>query len=129
MWNVDFSMILKSFTLDRINQLEVALLVALDFSVRVTARSYASYYFKLHAMRGDKGVAADTEGALDMEGAKELEAISKTYEFRTQEELLPKDHRERSHTDWDPVAKSNPASLEQIVTMGKVKSKEETVAV
>jgi hypothetical protein len=54
-WNVDFSNVsvatgLSSFTIQRINQLEVALLSILRFDVRVPASEYAKYYFLIRTM-------------------------------------------------------------------------------
>lgn len=41
---------LSSFTIQRINQLEVALLSILRFDVRVPASEYAKYYFLIRTM-------------------------------------------------------------------------------
>mmetsp|Transcript_19256 Transcript_19256/g.45415 ORF Transcript_19256/g.45415 Transcript_19256/m.45415 type:complete len:501 (-) Transcript_19256:81-1583(-) len=55
-WNVDFSDISQArgmshlFSLERINELEVALLTSLKFNVRVSASEYAKYYFLIRAM-------------------------------------------------------------------------------
>ena len=47
---------LSSFTIQRVNQLEVALLSVLRFDVRVPASEYAKYYFLIRTMlfRGGK---------------------------------------------------------------------------
>lgn len=54
-WNIDFSNVsvatgFASFTVQRINQLEIALLSCLRFDVRVPASEYAKYYFLIRAM-------------------------------------------------------------------------------
>ncbi len=56
MWNVDFSRICPSFTLKRINELEICLLEAIKYDVRVTTSQYAKYYFQLRAMRKALGI-------------------------------------------------------------------------
>ena len=56
MWNIDFSNVcgrgggLTSYTLPRINELELALLKALSFNVKVPASEYAKYYFLIRSM-------------------------------------------------------------------------------
>jgi hypothetical protein len=49
-WNVDFCQVDRSFTLARINALEVAVLEALKFNVAVGASEYGKYYFALRQM-------------------------------------------------------------------------------
>jgi hypothetical protein len=41
MWNADFSQVCSSFTLQRINELELAMLDALRYDVKVKASEYA----------------------------------------------------------------------------------------
>ena len=50
MWNVDFSNVCPSFTLHRVNELEFAMLEALNYEVRVPASEYAKYYFHLRSL-------------------------------------------------------------------------------
>mmetsp|Transcript_43594 Transcript_43594/g.105713 ORF Transcript_43594/g.105713 Transcript_43594/m.105713 type:complete len:198 (-) Transcript_43594:74-667(-) len=65
MWNIDFSNVsantegLSSFTLRRINQLEIELLKVLRFDVKVPASEYAKYYFLLRSMLIKSGLADD----------------------------------------------------------------------
>ncbi|CAN0134513.1 unnamed protein product, partial [Hapterophycus canaliculatus] len=47
MWNRDFSEVFPSFSLSRLNQLEVAVLGVLRFNVKVLSSEYAKYYFHL----------------------------------------------------------------------------------
>ncbi len=87
MWNCDFSKIGPSgvtFSLQRTNELEVALLSHLEYKVKVNASEYAKYYFLLRSMLCRSGLANDTLSSLsplDVKGAKNLEkgaVISKT---------------------------------------------------
>lgn len=61
MWNVDFSNVsaasgLDQFSLQRINELEVAVLTCLNFVVRVPASEYAKYYFLIRTMLSRSGM-------------------------------------------------------------------------
>ncbi|CBN75906.1 conserved unknown protein [Ectocarpus siliculosus] len=78
MWNRDFSEVFPSFSLGRLNQLEVAVLGVLRFNVKVLSSEYAKYYFHLRAMcvRGGLSDSHAPIHPLDMEGIKELEAMS-----------------------------------------------------
>eukprot|EP00948_MAST-09A_sp_MAST-9A-sp1_P001846 g1846.t1 len=74
MWNVDFSQVQPSFTLKRVNQLEVAFLTILDFNVRVTASQYAKYYFQLRALlpslKREEGYCNDFNYAVNTSSSK-----------------------------------------------------------
>jgi len=67
MWNVDFSNVcgrsdragLIAYTLPRINQLELALLKALNFNVKVPASEYAKYYFLIRSMLIKSGLLTE----------------------------------------------------------------------
>lgn len=83
MWNVDFSRIggLQDvcFNLKRINQLEVALLSCLQYTVTVSASEYAKYYFLLRSLTIRSGLASDElrlMNPLDAEGAKKLDHLN-----------------------------------------------------
>lgn len=77
MWNVDFSNVsahthgLSSFTLRRINQLEIELLKILHFDVKVNASEYAKYYFLIRAMLLRSGLVKEEEKPLQKLGALE----------------------------------------------------------
>ena len=97
MWNVDFSNVsapsagLSSFTLSRINQLELALLKALNFDVRVPAGEYAKYYFLIRTMLLRSGLMAENAKPLqrkkeDDSSFSQLESLTAQYQQRT----LPK---------------------------------------
>ena len=59
MWNADFSQVCTSFTLQRINELELAMLNALRYDVKVKASEYAKYYFLLRSMLMKSGLGGD----------------------------------------------------------------------
>ena len=50
MWNVDFSNVSDMFDLKRVNELELALLDAYEYEVKVSASDYAKYYFHLRSL-------------------------------------------------------------------------------
>lgn len=78
MWNCDFSKIGPSgmtFSLSRTNELEIALLSALGYKVKVNASEYAKYYFLLRGMLCRSGLANDDLTRLqplDVRGAQSL---------------------------------------------------------
>jgi Cyclin, N-terminal domain len=85
MWNVDFSNVcgrdrtqLSTFTLGRINQLELALLKSLNFNVKVPASEYAKYYFLIRGMLMKSGLLNEQD-RLDGKGAKNLEKLTSDY--------------------------------------------------
>lgn len=83
MWNVDFSHILPGFDLERVNELELAMLDAFGYIVRVSAGEYAKYYFSLRSMMARLGYHANevTELApLDLAGARRLQIATEEYE-------------------------------------------------
>eukprot|EP00956_Cyclotella_meneghiniana_P036641 scaffold128246_cov20-Cyclotella_meneghiniana.AAC.1 len=79
MWNADFSRIGPAgmtFSLQRTNELEIALLTALQYKVKVGASEYAKYYFLLRSMLCRSGLASDNLknlSPLDVDGVKSLE--------------------------------------------------------
>ena len=83
MWNVDFSRCLpETFTLRRVNQLEVALLSELKYNVKVTASSYARYYFKLRSMLQGSGRLPIENPVLTVMKARTLSLIEESKEER-----------------------------------------------
>jgi len=85
MWNADFSLACPTgvtFSLQRINQLELAVLNCLKYNVKVPASEYAKYYFLMRSMLIRSGLAGQdvlSATPLDLDGAKELEFISSNY--------------------------------------------------
>lgn len=87
MWNVDFSQACPdglTFSLKRINELELAVLSCLKYNVKVPASEYAKYYFLMRNMLIRSGLAGDefiSSKPLDMEGAKKLEFLTASYKI------------------------------------------------
>lgn len=85
MWNVDFSHLMPSFNLRRVNELELAMLAALKYVVKVTAGEYAKYYFHLRSMMARLGYhvnEASQLSPLDMAGAMKLHLSTEEYQVR-----------------------------------------------
>ena len=86
MWNGDFSQSCPRgvvFSLQRINQLELAVLNTLHFKVKVPASEYAKYYFLLRSMLIKSGLGGEDLGSLnplDVEGARRLQQVSSQFE-------------------------------------------------
>lgn len=86
MWNADFSQTCPAgikFSLQRINELEIAVLSVLNYMVKVPASEYAKYYFLLRSMLIKSGLGSDelkTSNPLDVEGARKLQHLSTVYE-------------------------------------------------
>jgi len=86
MWNADFSQTCPNgvkFPLKRINELEVAVLSALSYKVKVPASEYAKYYFLLRSMLIKSGLVSDNGDAttpLDVEGARRLQQVSSQFQ-------------------------------------------------
>lgn len=82
MWNVDFSQICPSFDLTRVNELELAMLNALKFTIKVPASEYAKYYFHLRSMMARLGLHEHEPNRitpLDLAGARKLQLATETY--------------------------------------------------
>mmetsp|Transcript_16300 Transcript_16300/g.18455 ORF Transcript_16300/g.18455 Transcript_16300/m.18455 type:complete len:451 (+) Transcript_16300:135-1487(+) len=62
MQNGDFSKICPSYSLKRINELEVTLLEMIEYNVRIPSSTYAKYYFQLRDIGIELGIYSD-EGA------------------------------------------------------------------
>lgn len=90
MINIDFSQACPSgvsFNLQRINHLELALLNALKYNVKVPASEYAKYYFLMRSMMIRSGLAGPevtNSSPLDMESAKKLEVLSSKFKDTVQ---------------------------------------------
>eukprot|EP00536_Pseudo-nitzschia_multiseries_P013622 jgi/Psemu1/212226/e_gw1.594.11.1 len=90
MWNGDFSQSCPpggvNFSLQRVNQLELAVLNSLKFNVKVPASEYAKYYFLLRSMLIKSGLGGEDLGSLDpldVEGARRLQQVSSQFESRS----------------------------------------------
>jgi hypothetical protein len=130
MWNADFSQTCPSrvkFSLRRINELELAVLGALSYEVRVPASEYAKYYFLLRSMLIKSGLGGDdlkTMNPLDVEGAKQLEQVSSNFQATaaTKRRVAQQDKlRSKSVGDVDShdasQGQDKKASLEHMVKM------------
>ncbi len=98
MWNVDFSQVYPSFDLLRVNALELAMLDALKYVIRVSASEYAKYYFHLRSMMVRYGLqAADVNyiRPLDVAGARKLQLGTERYELSSHANSLT---RRRHHS-------------------------------
>jgi len=86
MWNVDFTQTCPdgvTFSLQRVNELEMGMLNCLKFEVKVLASEYAKYYFLLRSMLIRSGLGGDdflSSLPLDTEGAKRLEHNSANFQ-------------------------------------------------
>ena len=75
-----------SYNLARINELELAMLDALKFTIRVTAGEYAKYYFLLRSMIAKLGLHKEDPNyckPLDVSGAKRLQLATERYDSIT----------------------------------------------
>ncbi|KAG7346628.1 cyclin-like protein [Nitzschia inconspicua] len=105
MWNVDFSNVsahtagLSSYTLRRINQLEIELLQCLKFDVKVPASEYAKYYFLIRTMLLRSGLVKEDEKPLRKRDAfRKLETLTRTY-LKDPPERISRDRRCKSMDD------------------------------
>jgi hypothetical protein len=85
MWNVDFSQSCPpgvNFPLKRINELELGVLHALGFQVKVPASEYAKYYFLLRTMLIKSGLGGDMDSMdpLDVMSARRMQQVSSQFE-------------------------------------------------
>ena len=125
MWNADFSQacpIGVVFTVQRINELELAMLNALKYNVKVLASEYAKYYFLTRSMMIRSGLASQdimTSSPLDMEGAKKLEFQSTNNKAMCKPISLTNRSKSVGEVDRTSMLKhaSDSVSLEQVVKM------------
>ena len=102
MWNVDFSQTCPkgvTFTLKRINELELAVLSCFKYNVKVLASEYAKYYFLLRSMLIRSGLAGEgltSMSPLDVEGAKKLEVVSARFKTVVRPKPLTLTQRSKS---------------------------------
>ncbi|CAI5742361.1 unnamed protein product [Peronospora destructor] len=89
MTNADFSKIWPELSLKQINELELVYLSAVEYNVRVSAVSYAKYYFHLRSMCASMGLleAFDESAPLNLDGARKMQVLSEEYQERSK--LMP----------------------------------------
>eukprot|EP00558_Chaetoceros_sp_UNC1202_P008687 CAMPEP_0197245422 /NCGR_PEP_ID=MMETSP1429-20130617/10219_1 /TAXON_ID=49237 /ORGANISM="Chaetoceros sp., Strain UNC1202" /LENGTH=490 /DNA_ID=CAMNT_0042705915 /DNA_START=14 /DNA_END=1486 /DNA_ORIENTATION=+ len=125
MWNVDFSQacpVGTHFSLQRINQLELALLTCLKYCVKVPASEYAKYYFLMRSMLIRSGLAGQdilSSSPLDIEGAKKLEFLTSNYKTSPSLHRRSKSVGGMAMDDQSdsPTRSRNSVKLEQVVRM------------
>ncbi|RLN91617.1 hypothetical protein BBJ28_00010788 [Nothophytophthora sp. Chile5] len=93
MSNADFSKIWPELALKEMNELELAYLSAVEYNVRVSAASYAKYYFHLRSLCAGMGMlqAFDESAPLNLDGARKMQVLSEEYQERSK--LLPAPRR------------------------------------
>lgn len=126
MFNLDFSNVsmasgLSSFSLQRTNQLELAVLQCLNFCVRVPASEYAKYYFLIRTMLLRSGMLEDVPLRKDCHS---LETRTRQYQ---DSKLGSVNERRARSVDWsnvfggqemEPVLGER-CCLEQLVSMDR----------
>lgn len=132
MWNIDFSNLsvssglLSPFSLNRVNELELAVLTCLNFGVAIPASEYAKYYYLLRNMilKSKRGLLLNAyQQPLSTDKANRLE--NRTSHYQDSKLSQPNRRRPRS-VDWSllsgagdsngPVLKET-LCLEQLVPM------------
>jgi Cyclin, N-terminal domain len=131
MWNIDFSNVsvnsslLSSFSLKRINQLELAVLTCLNFAVTIPGSEYAKYYYLLRNMmiRGGLLDPFAANQPLSNDAQNRLEHRTNHY----QECKLNRDdgtRRRVKSVDWSQLASTSStsptASSSTSSTMGQI---------
>ena len=126
MWNGDFSQSCPpggvNFSLQRVNELELAVLNTLHFKVKVLASEYAKYYFLLRSMLIKSGLGGEDLGSLnplDVEGARRLQQVSSQFESMS---LMKSDtsvaiQRSKSMAAVQSNYNTRTLGLEQVVNM------------
>lgn len=110
MCNADFSKIWPELSLKEINELELAYLSAVEYNVRVSAVSYAKYYFHLRSMCASMGLLAafDECAPLNLDGARKMQVLSE--ELQERSKLLPAPRRRSVTITATSVASASRAS-------------------
>lgn len=104
MWNYDFANVtahtvgLRSFTLSRINELELALLKCLKYNVKVPASEYAKYYFLIRTMQQESGLVKENEKPLGKRDAPQKIEILNSPHF---DQCSTKESRDRRSKSMD----------------------------
>lgn len=127
MWNVDFSHVYPSFDLQRVNTLELAMLDALKYVIRVSASEYAKYYFHLRSMIPrlglDGGHNTNSIKPLDVAGARKLQLATEKYQEMSSDSGMPRRRHnsvytsniERQRSDGQATYTHSTVGLEQLI--------------
>jgi len=125
--NADWCYVCSSFTVQRINELELALLKAFQFKPTVSASQYARSYFHFRSMAARIGIIqGDTVKPLDVTVAKRIAAASRAVATKPHRAASPEvqqtplaQHRSNSFRGLKtatPTRRPN-AAIEQVVDM------------
>ena len=124
--NADWCYVCSDFTLNRINELETALLAAYNFNACVSASEYATYYFHLRSMAARLGLMNNQAlRPLDITVARRIAERSNecTNPHHSNRKPLessdskPKPKRSFSFRNKNKPQRRPSASIEQIVSM------------
>ena len=111
MWNIDFSHVLPSFDLHRVNELELALLDALNFIVIVSAGEYARYYFYLRSMMARLGFHTNETmvlGPLNIADARKLQISTEEYQLnKSKEKEINNNNNNNNSNATTPIKLNN----------------------
>lgn len=130
-WNVDFSLVCPEFNLKRINELECAMLEALDFVIKVPAGEYARYYFHARSIAtklGYKNTDINTITPLTWNDAQRLQLSTEKYlNAKKSEDLAPKSARPRGKTMLSSEQTTSPSrrtslSIDDIISKEHVQA-------
>ena len=114
MWNCDFSKIGPcgmTFSLQRTNELEIALLSALQYRVKVRASEYAKYYFLLRGMLCRSGLANDDLTRLNPLDVKDAASISSSTSGSSGRRLIKR--RSKSFSEYSSREESERLGTER----------------
>lgn len=127
MWNSDFTQTCPpgmALTLQRVNDLEVTVLGALSYRVKVPASEYAKYYFLLRSMLLKSGLGSEdlnTMNPLDVEGARQLQYASSAFQSNASRKIKSKVKRAQTagtSTNGDGAQHQQPrVGLEHLVQL------------
>lgn len=124
MLNADFSKVsyssntkgILSFSLHRINELELALLKSLDFDVRVSASEYAKYYFHIRNICVRSGLIKESENPLrKQEAFRKLENLTNNYQATQLSSTIERDRRAKSKS-MDALGSMSTERLEPMLS-------------
>lgn len=136
MYNIDFSHVSKlsgtglcSFSLQRTNALELAVLTSLNFDVRVSASEYAKYYFLIRTMLSRSGMLVGPQLPLTKTHIRNLESKTVHYQAVVLGDENQRVRRTRS-VDWATLSAAmepemptrnvkDTLCLEQLVSMDR----------
>lgn len=123
MWNIDFSNVsvnsslLSSFSLKRINQLELGVLTCLNFAVTIPGSEYAKYYYLLRNMMIRGGLLdpfAASQTLTKDEKSRFEDRTTRYQEFKLNQDDLTR--RRVKSVDWSQLASSSSKTSTGVVS-------------